>query len=225
MATLCGVTGWSGGRWIGVCVGLMLVMGACSTELSDEIVDLTTTSTSASDTIAPTTSVVTTTSTTALATTTTSTTDAVVDDATFSDDELAAITAVVIEGRLSFLAYAYDPTEENRVRMGRSHTPGMTSAAVDTVGAIYGAGQVVLPAVVDEESTAVLSIERVSDTVAVARSCYVTNGVIQEIDSGTVIDEGIEAALVLFTLVRSGEGWLLDGQKTISITEGARACE
>ncbi len=217
MTTLCGVMGWSGGRW--VVVLLVGVLVSCSTDPGDEIVDLTTTS--AVETSTSTTAATTSSSTTVVTTTTTTSGPADVP----SGGDLEAIEAVVIEGRSSVLAYAYDPNSENLARLERIRTPGRFDVVLASLDRIFEAGNAVRPAEVDEESIEVLSIELLGQSTAIARTCFVTNSVTYEVETDATVDDVISAVLAVYTLVKADGQWLLSVQETLSSVPGARSCD
>jgi hypothetical protein len=194
VATLCGVTGSSGGRWIGVwIVVLMLVLGACTTELSDEIIDLTTTSTSASETTAPTTSAVTTT--TVVATTTTS-----------PEDLEAELMRVLTGARFAYLDARADPSAD----ASESLRMWSTERNVELVQSVLAEGRLSGTATrLGSVETLELLSYGVDGDAATVVYCSVSDAIVYSIEDGAIIDDRLGYATVSADMLFDA-GWKVD---------------
>ena len=205
MATLCGVTGSSGGRWIGVwIVVLMLVLGACSTELSDEIIDLTTTS-----------SVEATTSTRA-ATTTSSSTIAATTTTTSVEELEVELMRVITGARFAFLEALADPFDTSDDEMGPWVTDRYLEFLEDAVVRAQSNGEATKLGEV--ESLYLIEAVFSDANAATVTYCLVSDSIVYSIEDGSTIDDRLGFVTTSAELLMQPDGWRVDSQSILELS-------
>jgi len=203
-----------------------LLLAACSSGASDEVIPLTTPETTVpAVTSAPPTSSTSTAAPTPVPSTSTAplpsstTVQQPTSSTTTTEDLRFEIEADLNAGRASFVAAAAEPVDAAGAGLNRWFGGDALARSIETLAGFAARGEAARAGPSALELVEVESAQLIGDGVAVVIYCLSSDSVVYVVDGGQVVNDEIGSFRSSATMSRSGDTWRVDGRMTLSTFE------